>query len=282
MYRVLTEQRGARPLLVPRRPATDGYAVDIPATRAAARDASLVWLCSPNNPTGLAEPDGVIEELLAGLLDDAAHARRRPPVVVLDEAYAEFVGRSLHALREVYPRLVVVRTASKAYALAGLRVGFAIARRELLADVEPYRPPGSVAVPSVAVVTAALLDPELLAANVERVGRERERLATGLARLGLAPRPSVTNFLLVDLGSPQRAHDLAQGLLARGLVPRTFGADHPLAGHLRFTVRNQAQDDLLLAALADLAAAGIPPDTAEPSHRPSPFSPASPHQEHQP
>ena len=114
-------------------------------------------------------------------------------------------------LRTAYPRLVVVRTASKAYALAGMRVGFAIADPELLAEVEPYRPPGSVAVPSVAVVTAALRDPDLLAANVARVARERSRLADGLARIGLPPRPSVTNFLLVDLRDPDQARTLAEG-----------------------------------------------------------------------
>jgi histidinol-phosphate aminotransferase len=143
-----------------------------------------------------------------------------------------------------------------------MRVGFALARREVLAEVEPYRPPGSVAVPSVAVVTAALRDPDILAANLGRVARERARLADGLARLGHPPCPSVTNFLLVDLGGPEQAAAVAQGLLGRGLVPRTFGSDHPLAGHLRFTIRDEAQDELLLAALADLlprvAVAGTP------------------------
>jgi histidinol-phosphate aminotransferase len=252
MYGVLTEQRGARPLFVPRRPAAEGYAMDVPAVRAAARQASLVWLCSPNNPTGLPEPDGAVERLLEDLLADSAVAGRPAPVVVLDEAYAEFAGRSLVDLREAYRRLVVVRTASKAYALAGMRVGFALARREVLAEVEPYRPPGSVAIPSVAVVTAALRDPHALAANVARMARERSRLADELTRLGRPARPSVTNFLLVNLGGPEQAEAVAHGLLARGLVPRTFGADHPLAGHLRFTVRDETQDDLLLAALADL------------------------------
>ncbi len=254
MYGILTEQRGARPVPVPRRAAADGYALDVPAVREAARAASVVWLCSPNNPTGLPEPDGRIEELLAGLRADAADAARPAPVVVLDEAYAEFDGRSLVGLRDAYPRLVVVRTASKAYALAGMRVGFAVAHREILVDVEPYRPPGSVAVPSVAVVTAALADGEALAANVARVTRERDRVARSLARLGIPARPSVTNFLLVDLGGPARAELVAQGLLSRGLVPRTFAADHPLAGHLRFTVRDEAQDDVLLAALAEIVA----------------------------
>lgn len=255
MYLVLTEQRLARPILVPRRPAREDHALDLLAVRAAARGAALVWLCNPNNPTGLAEPEGAIAALLADLATDARTSGAEAPVVVLDEAYAEFAGVSLLALRTAYPRLVVVRTASKAYALAGLRVGFALASRELLAAVEPYRPPGSVAIPSVAVVTAALRDPEALSANLARVERERVRLAEAFAAAGLPAGRSVTNFLLVDIGSPAAARTLASGLLARGMVPRTFAGDHPLAGHLRFTVRDRTQDDRLIAALRELAPA---------------------------
>jgi histidinol-phosphate aminotransferase len=257
MYGILTVQRPARALFVPRRPADEGFALDVTAVRAAARGASLVWLCSPNNPTGLAEPAGTIADLLGALAADAQAGARVPPVVVLDEAYAEFAGTSLIELRQVYSRLVVVRTASKAYALAGLRVGFAIARRELLAEVEPYRPPGSVAIPSLAVVAAALRDPRLPADNVARVARERARLAAAFASAGLPARPSVTNFLLVDLGGRRAARAMAEGLLGRGLVPRTFAADHTLAGHLRFTVRDEAQDDLLVAAFTELAPAAL-------------------------
>jgi histidinol-phosphate/aromatic aminotransferase/cobyric acid decarboxylase-like protein len=136
-----------------------------------------------------------------------------------------------------------------------MRVGFALARRELVADAEPYRPPGSVAIPSVAVVTAALRDPEILRASLARIERERQRLADAFAAVGLPAGPSVTNFLLVDVGGLDAARVLASGLLARGLVPRTFGPDHPLAGHLRFTVRDEAQDDRLIAALGELAPA---------------------------
>ena len=85
--------------------------------------------------------------------------RRAPaPIVVLDEAYAEFVGSSLVGLRDAYPNLIVVRTASKAYALAGLRVGFAVARPEVIARMNPFRPPGSISTVSVTIVTEALRD----------------------------------------------------------------------------------------------------------------------------
>jgi histidinol-phosphate aminotransferase len=253
MYRVLTEQRGAKVVTVPRRPPEEGWALDIDALRAAARGSSVVWLCSPNNPTGLAEPDGTIEALLAGLAADAAANGTEPPVVVLDEAYAEFVGTSLLPLREAYPRLIVVRTASKAYALAGLRVGFAIAHPEVIARMNPYRPPGSVSTVSVTIVTEALLDPAILETNLARVEAERGRLADGLAAAGWLVGPSVTNFLLVDFGSPERAAATAEGLLSRGLVPRAFGMGHVLASYLRLTVRDRHENDQLIEAARQLS-----------------------------
>ncbi len=157
-------------------------------------------------------------------------------------------GRSLIGLRNEYPNLIVVRTASKAYALAGLRVGFAIARPEMIARLNPFRPPGSVSTVSVALVTAALRDPDILDANLERVEFERARLTDALGPLGWRVGPSVTNFILVDFGSPGRAAAVAERLLSRGLVPRTFGAGHPLADHLRLTVRNPDENDRLIEA----------------------------------
>jgi len=253
MYRVNTEQRGANVIAVPRRGAKRGWALDPDAVRAAARDASVVWLCSPNNPTALAEPDGDIANLLGGLEADASADGRPAPVVVLDEAYAEFVGTSLVDLRLVYPSLIVVRTVSKAYALAGLRVGFAIARPEVIARLNPFRPPGSVSVMSVTVATEVLLDNTILTANLDRVVRERARLGEALGRAGWSVGPSVTNFLLVDFETPTRAASVAETLLRAGLVPRTFGAEHPLASQLRLTVRNPDENDQLIAVAQALA-----------------------------
>jgi histidinol-phosphate aminotransferase len=246
MYRVVTEQRGAEAVAVPRLSEDAGWAIDVDAVRAAAAASHVVWLCSPNNPTGLAEPDGAIERLLDGIASDATADGRPPAMVVLDEAYAEFVGASLLPLRLDHPNFVVVRTASKAYALAGLRVGFAIARPETIARIAPYRPPGSVATTSVTIVTEALRDPTAMRENLERVERERERLSAGLQDAGWRVGRSVTNFLLVRFESPAAAASAAETLLRNGLVPRTFGAAHPLADSLRLTVRDREENDRLI------------------------------------
>jgi len=256
MFRVLTEQRGAVAVLVPRLGPGEGYAIDVPAIREAARDAALIWLCSPNNPTAQPEPDGAIETLLGMIAADATTDGRPLPIVVIDEAYAEFVGRSLADLRFEHPNVIVIRTASKAYALAGLRVGFAIARPELVARMNPIRPPGSVSTVSVTVVTEALLDDDLAASNVARVSAERERLIPALTDAGWSVGPSVTNFLLVDLKSVDRASAAAEALLQRGLVPRTFPDTHPLADHLRLTVRSPEQNDRLIEAVRAFEAGG--------------------------
>ena len=254
MFRVLTEQRGARVVAVPRLGPEQGFAIDAPAVRAAGREAAVIWLCSPNNPTGVPEPDRAIAALLHHLRTDAAADGRPAPIVVLDEAYAEFVGTSLAGLRERYPALIVVRTVSKAYGLAGLRVGFAIGTPDVIAAMEPYRPPGSVSTVSVAIATAAFEDDDWLAARVAAANAERERLAAALVAAGWAPHPSVANFLLLPCGSAERAEAVADALLRRGLVPRTFGAGHPLVDHLRLTVRSPEQDDRLIEALEGIKA----------------------------
>ena len=253
MYRIHAEQRGGRVIAVPRLGRDDGWAMDLPAVRRAAREATLVWICNPNNPTGRAEPDGAVERLLADIEADAAADGRPVPAVVVDEAYSEFSGVTVVGLRTRHPNLVVVRTASKAYALAGLRVGFAIAAADTLRRIAPYRPPGSITTISATAVTAALHDEPGMRANVERVERERPRLVAGLEAAGWRPQPSVTNFVLLDLVTPERAEAAALALMARGLVPRTFGHGHPLAYCLRVTVRNPDEDDRLIAAAAEIA-----------------------------
>jgi histidinol-phosphate aminotransferase len=125
-----------------------------------------------------------------------------------------------------------------------------VARPEVIATLNPYRPPGSVSTVSVTIVTEALRDPTILDANLQRVAGERTRLGDALRGLGWAVGPSVTNFLLVDFETVERAASIAERLLAHGLVPRTFGAGHPLADHLRLTIRDPLENDRLIAAAA--------------------------------
>ncbi len=263
MYRIHAEQRGGHVIAVPRLGREHGWAMDVPAMRKAARRATLVWICNPNNPTGRLEPDGAVEALLEGIDADAAVDGRGVPAVVVDEAYSEFTDASVIPLRLRFPNLVAVRTASKAYALAGLRVGFAIGVPETINRIAVYRAPGSVGTISVTAVAHALRDQTSMRANVDRVSRERPRLAAGLEAAGFRPQPSVTNFILLDLGTPERAEVAGLALMRRGLVPRTFGHGHPLSFCLRVTVRDPGENDRLVAAATEIAPSlpAIPEET---------------------
>ena len=273
MYGILTDQRSGETIRVPRLPAAEGFALDVPPMRAAVAAAGaaradmarpavdLVWLCNPNNPTATREPEGRVAELLGALRTDAEAEGRPLPTVLLDEAYVEFGSESLLSLRDAYPRLVVLRTLSKAYGIAGLRVGFAIARPEMIEEIAVYRPPGSVSVVSVDVGAALLADPNVAADRVETITAERGRFVAALRDAGWDARDSVTNFILVEFASPETADVVAEGLLSRGLIPRTFPAGHPLDHCIRLTVRNREQDDRLVAAARELAPAVWTPRT---------------------
>jgi histidinol-phosphate aminotransferase len=248
MYGVLSSQRRASVVRVPRLGRDEGWALDIPATIAALQDARIVWLCAPNNPTGSPEPLATIVELL-----EAAERSPSRPVVVVDEAYAEFWPETAVPLRRTYPRLLVIRTVSKAFALPGVRVGYGVGPRPLIEELERVRPPGSIATPSAALAAAALRRPDWARQNAERLAAERDALAVDLAEAGWTPDPSVTNFLLVRIGSHADTDAAADRLVRRGIVPRTFPAGHPLAGHLRLTVRSREQNERLLDAVRETA-----------------------------
>lgn len=245
MYGVLTSQRPARVIVVPRLGPEAGFALDLPAMLARLSEAQLVWLTVPNNPTGRDEPEANV----LAILDAAAGLGAAGPTIVVDEAYHEFTGRTVVPLRNRYPQLIVVRTVSKAFALPGIRIGYAVATRDTIARLERYRPPGSVSTIAATIGAAALGRPDIAADNVRRLIDERERFAAGLAAAGWVPLPSVTNFLLVHIGDHDAAEAAAERLLHHGLVPRTFGPANPLRGHLRLTVRSADENARLIAAI---------------------------------
>ena len=245
MYGVLTSQRAARIVAVPRLGPSGGFALDVATIAAHLPDVKVVWLCSPNNPTGTLDAMADIEAILA-----SAAEQHDPPLVVVDEAYFEFVGETVVAWRDRFDNLLVVRTVSKAFGLAGARVGFGLGDRSVIERLERVRPPGSISSISAQLASRALAQPDYALANARALVAERGWLATRLSAAGWQPLPSVANFLLVRIGDHAAAEAAADRLLRAGIVPRTFGPANPLRGHLRLTVRSREENERLLAAVA--------------------------------
>jgi histidinol-phosphate aminotransferase len=240
MYAIVTAQLGGE---LRRVPLGDGFRPDVPGLLAAAEGAKILWHCSPNSPTANATDPDDLERLVA-----AAQC-----MVVVDEAYAEFVGRSAVPLVADHPNLIVVRTMSKAFGMAGMRLAWAVAQPAAIELLNRVRPPNSVSYVTARLGAAALRDLPSMRANVAAVLAQREPFADGLREVGAVVYPSDTNFLLTGWGSPAEAHAVAGWLEAHGMVVRNY-ADHPLLpGHLRITVRTAADNARLLTALADRA-----------------------------
>lgn len=230
MFTVLTEMAGGSVDAVP--------AADLQLDRRAflehAGRARLTWLSNPNNPTGELLPLDFVEEL----------ARRAAGVVVIDEAYFEMSGVTALPLIEELPNVVVVRTLSKGFGLAGVRVGYGLAGPDISAVLRRVRPPGSVSALSVALGVQVLTNLNGMRDRVQRIKAERARLHDELVALGLEVRESAANFLLVKAGK-----DAASALLQHGLVVRTFPTTSVLADYIRITVRRPEENARLIAAL---------------------------------
>ncbi|MDB4969612.1 MAG: histidinol-phosphate aminotransferase [Myxococcales bacterium] len=206
----------------------------------------VLFFANPNNPTGAYLGRAAFERLV-----DELPAR---VVLVADEAYFEYAGAAdypdatrLFGRRE---RLVALRTFSKIYGLAGLRVGYAVAPARLLDFVNRIRLPFNVAATAQAAAIAALDD----AAHVTRAragnAAELPRLTATLAALGLAVLPSQTNFVLVDFGA-RDGRQLYDKLLGKGVIVRPMGG-YGLPHHLRITVGTAAENERLVAAVKDV------------------------------
>jgi histidinol-phosphate aminotransferase len=217
------------------------FTVDPDAARAliAERAPTIVFVCSPNNPTGTVEPAATIEALLDV---DAGH------LVVVDEAYGEFAPRSALELVREDRALVVVRTYSKVWSMAALRLGFAIGPTWVIEELEKVVLPYHLAS---ATQIAGRLALELGDEMDDRVGRlvaERERVAAELSRLdGLTVYPSGANFLLFRPAGD--GHERWQQLVDQGVLVRDFSRWPRLEGCLRVTIGTPDENDAFLAAL---------------------------------
>jgi histidinol-phosphate aminotransferase len=238
MDEIVTRLAGGRVHAVPVR---DG-AHDLDAMAAAARDARLLWLPTPHNPTGVAVDRTGLERLLAAVPDTC--------LVVLDEAYRDFVDPDRRpdslALLDRHPNLVVQRTLSKAHGLAGLRVGFGLAHPELVATLDTIRPPFNVNAAALAAATAALADTAWRDWAVALTRRERDRLEATLRELAIEHWPSQANFVTVRLGDDAPA--LGAELAAAGITVRD-GADLGLPGWVRISIGAPPAMAIVRAAL---------------------------------
>lgn len=244
MYAVAARIQGAAVRRVPL-DAAKGFALDVPGVCAAIdAGAKIVWLCTPNNPTGTVLAG---EDILAVLA--AADGRA---LVIVDEAYVEFTDRPSWTVEvSRYPQLATLRTLSKAHALAGARMGAIVAASQIIALLRRIVPPYAVPEPTLRASLAAMR-PDALAVTDRRIARlnaERERLAAGLATCSGVTRvwPSAANFLLVEWHD---AGDALARLRAAGLLVRDFRGYDGLGQTLRLTVGSPDENDRMLEVLS--------------------------------
>ena len=220
-------------------------------------DADLIYVCTPNNPTGTALSRPWIDELLDGVGSTG-------PVVILDEAYYEFGAASpgfdpgdvsLVERALSVPRILIARTFSKAYGLAGLRVGFGIAHPDLLGEVEKARGPFKVGLIAEQAAAAAMSDSSgWLEPTVREIVACRERLVAELRRRGGAPLPSSANFIMLPVPIP--AWEATREMIARGIAVRPFLNVPGVGEALRITVGPWPVMERLLEAWEEVCGSG--------------------------
>ena len=219
-------------------------ALDDPG-RLLADDPDLVYVCRPNNPTGGQAPSAWMDELL----ELAGHDG---PLILVDEAYADFAPESLLTRAPGHRRLLVTRTLSKAYGLAGLRCGFAVGHPEVILEVEKSRGPYKVSRLAAEAAAAAIRDDEgWMQGTVDACLENRTRLVEELGRRGLAPLPSEANFLFVPAPTGRASTD-AVSLREAGVGVRPFTGVPGVGEGLRITVGPWSMMEDLLAALDEV------------------------------
>ena len=204
------------------------------------QDPALIALCSPNNPTGNALGPEAVQALL--------EADPERPVVV-DEAYAEFGDQSWLARVGEFPNLIVVRTLSKAFGLAGLRLGYAVARPDWLQVVERARLPYNVNALTQTLAAAALRDPAFADDYVAMIRAERPRWAEALGERGFRVWPSQANFLLARVPDGAEREALMADLADEGILIRGPGSHPRLAECVRVTIGTAEDRAALMSAL---------------------------------
>ena len=239
MYGIHGQVAGAREIEVPRQA---DFSLDVPKLLSVAADPTvkLIVLCNPNSPTGNLTPQETIEKILA----------QSNAVVVVDEAYGEFSGTTVSPLLTKYPNLVILRTFSKAFSLAGLRAGYLLATGTVMRELLKVKPPYNLNTFSQIAALKVLEHRHLFQTRVKAILIQREKLLEGMAAIpGIEVYPTVTNFILFRAKLP--ALQVYNALIERGIQIRYLD-DPALAGCLRVTVGTEKENAYFLGALKEI------------------------------
>ncbi|OGT20668.1 MAG: histidinol-phosphate transaminase [Gammaproteobacteria bacterium RBG_16_57_12] len=249
LYPILTQAVNARAVVTPARQ----WGYDLAALRrAVSAGTRLIFIANPNNPTGTWIEGGDLEAFVADVPGDV--------LIVVDEAYYEYARHETRGSGKYpdtmawigrYPNLIVTRTFSKAYGLAGLRVGYAVSHPEVADLLNRVRPPFNVNSIALAAATAGLDDQEHIAASVAVNSAGLQQLCAGFTAMGLNHIPSVANFVCVDVG--QVAAPIYEALLYEGIIVRPI-ASYDMPQHLRITVGRSEENERVLNALQKVLA----------------------------
>ncbi len=236
MYRFVALWAGAEAREVP---LDSDFSLDLDAMRSAIDDATtIVIVCNPNNPTGTIRPADEVEAFIDSVPEDL--------LVVIDEAYHEFVTdpsyRSEIPIALERPNVVVLRTFSKIYALAGHRVGYAVARADLLAELRKAQAPLTVNIVAQAAAKATLGQPDELERRRRLNETRRHHLVGALAERGLSMAESHTNFIYFELG--ESADAVIETMTTRGVLVRGMGE-----GWVRVTIGDEHENQRFIEAL---------------------------------
>jgi histidinol-phosphate aminotransferase len=235
LYRTLAQLQDAQPWEV-----AYGEKFVLPLDALVAAQGAVTLIAAPNSPSGTPIPIGQLEAL-------AAHCTG---LLVIDEAYVDFAQTNALSLVDDYDNVIVLRTLSKGYSLAGIRLGFAIANPNLIQDLNRVKDSYCVDAIAALLGTAAIQDQAHKNENAERVKRSRTKLANNLEQLGFRVWPSQTNFLMVQ-PSGAKALDLQQQLKQQNILVRYFNLPS-MVDKLRITVGTDEQNETLCHCLATL------------------------------
>lgn len=244
VYPIVTQAVGATAVVAPA--LNYGHDLDAMLQRVTGKT-RLVFIANPNNPTGTLLSQASLERFISALPDTV--------VCVLDEAYFEFVSsvepvNSIDWLKK-YPNLLITRTFSKAYGLAGLRMGYGLSSPELADILNRVRQPFNNNMLVLAAAEAALTDDEHLQQTIAVNAQGMQQLTEGFKNLGLEWIPSAGNFVLVDL--KQEGLPVYEALLRRGVIVRPVSV-YELPNHLRISIGTKEENQLFLEALTDILA----------------------------